>query len=88
MNLPAEITLDRDLLALDCLRDFHQLLFREFPCPHVAVHSGLLQDLQGCGLPDSVDVAERSFDALLVGDLDSENTCHIVWRRCERAKGA
>ena len=81
---PAKITLNRDSLALDHLRNLHQLIFRKLTGPQVVIHPGLLKNPEGGRWPNSVNVAERSFDALLVRDLDSKNTCHVVWRRCDR----
>ena len=75
---PAKITLDGNSLALDHLCNLHQLVFREFSSTQVVINPGLLKNSEGGRWPNSINVAERSFDALLVGDLDSKNTCHVA----------
>ena len=88
-----EISLNCDPLTLDHLGDLHQLILKQLTGAQVPINPGLLEDPQGTGGANPIDVTKRGFDSLLVGYFNSKNSCHVVKRLCDRiigpdAKGA
>lgn len=71
LALAAEISLHHDLLSLDDLCDFHELILAELSGADIRIDAGVLQDAARQGAADAEHVCERSFNALLVGDFDA-----------------
>ena len=80
-----KIALDRNTLTLDHLGDLHQLILKQLTGAQVPINPGLLEDPEGTGGANPIDVAKRGFDSLLVGYFNSKNSCFVVfigWLKC------
>ena len=76
----SEVTLDDDAFALDDRADLDQLVFAQFTCAEVGVDACLIKNADSRVVSDSINKVKRRFDALLVGDFDTENSCHdTLW---------
>lgn len=74
--LTTEVTLSDKLHALDGLNDLRKLIVGEFASADVGVDVGRGKDLAAQGKTDAIDVGQRVFDLLVVGDVDSEEAGH------------
>src|SRR5690554_5379109 len=75
LDLTAQFTLNTkvaDLLAQSLHFSFSQL-----PNPRVRADAGRVQDLLAAGRPNTVDVGESDFDALVAREVNTFDTCHI-----------
>lgn len=75
-DLLAELTLDLVVL-LDDATDRCDLDLREVMGADRAIDARLLQDLDGGVAADAENVGERNVDALVAGQVDALNACHI-----------
>ncbi len=73
-----EVTLNENAFSCDDLSNLDELLFSELASADVRIHCCLLEDALGHGWAYAIDVGKRSFDALLIRDFSTENTCHIL----------
>jgi hypothetical protein len=78
LKVPAEVTFDGDAVGLNDRNDDPDLLVGQFTRAGVRVDVRLAEDLLRERKADAIDVRERSFDALLIGDINAEESCHIV----------
>lgn len=78
LDVPAEITFDDVVVRLDVGNNGTQLLIGELTRAHVGIDIELLQNLFGEAWANAIDVRKRSFDALFVWNIDTEDTGHDV----------
>lgn len=78
LQFPAEVTFDNVVVRLDVGNDGTQLFVGQFTGAGIRIDINLLQDLFGEAWANAVDVGKRSFDALFVWNIDTENTSHGV----------
>ena len=79
LHFAAKIAFDDNLERIDRMDDGIQLLGRQFFGPDVRVHVGDLQDASRVTGTDTVNVGERSFDALVTGNLYSKKAWHNIF---------
>jgi hypothetical protein len=76
-DLLAEVALDLAFL-LDDGTNLVELVFVQRGHLGVRVNAGLIENLQGAGLADAIDVRERDASLLVGWQVDAGNTCHGV----------
>jgi hypothetical protein len=72
----AKIALDHDAFGLNHLSNPDELVFRELTRAEIRINASVIKNFGCRGTANSIHVRERSFDALLVGDFDTEDTGH------------
>lgn len=70
-DLPPQITFDDDSRAIDDMSNLSKLIVCQFSSPRVGVDPSLDEHFLGGGSTHSIDIGERRFDALLIGDFNS-----------------
>jgi hypothetical protein len=78
LQFPAEVTFDNVVVRLNVGDDGTQLFVGQFTGAGIRIDINLLQDLFSKAWADAIDVRKRSFDALFVWNIDTENTGHGV----------
>ncbi len=73
---PAKITLNR-VIGVDRLTNLKHFGVRQILHPAFGGDLQLARDFPGLGAPNAVDVGQRNLDALVGGDVDPGNTCHM-----------
>lgn len=76
LQFATQVTFDHDIRGVDRLTDGAQLIFSELTSAQVRVDTRLLQQTPGGHRADAVNVRERRFDALFVGNFYSEKSGH------------
>ena len=79
LHFAAKIAFDDNLERIDRMDDGIQLLGQQFFGPDVRVNVGDFQDASRITGTDTVNVGERSFDALVTGNLYSKKAWHNVF---------
>ena len=74
-HLAAEVALD-GVVLVDEVADAEEFFVGEVARRRPGIHAGGLKELARAGGADAIDVAQRDFDALLVGDVDAGNPRH------------
>lgn len=78
LQIPAKVTFDDVVVRLNVGDDGTQLFVGQFTGAGIRIDINLLQNLFGEAWADAIDVGKRSFDALFVWNIDTENTSHGV----------
>ena len=76
--LTAKVAFADDLHGLDGLNDLGHLVVGQLSCTDVGVDIGSSKDFAAKRKTDAIDVRQRVFDLLFVGDVDSEEASHDV----------
>src|SRR5690606_32126576 len=80
-DLPAQVTLHL-VVAFDVVAQCDELLVGEVLDADRLVDLGRLEDLDGAGAADAVDVGEGDHHALVARDVNAGKTCHAVLLEC------
>lgn len=75
-TLSTQSTLDLEI-PFDLTAKSVYVVVIEILCPTIGIHAAGRDDLMRAGRPDSVDVGERDFNALSLGEINTSNTCHF-----------
>jgi hypothetical protein len=74
--LATKVTFSDEFHGLDHLNDHSDLLVREFARSDVRIDIASGEDFSTEGKTDAINIRQRVFDLLFVGDIDSEETSH------------
>ena len=72
-DVTSEIALD-PVCPLNQIANFRRFVFREIFRAGVKVYANVPQHVAACTPADPIEVGERNFNALVVGDHDARNT--------------
>ena len=76
-SVSAQITFNIQVL-LNVITNFGNLILGKISATSIGINSGCLYDLSSSGTADTIDVSKADLNSLVVGQVNTRNTCHIV----------
>ncbi len=92
LQVPPQVTLNDDPFGSDDMGDLGELLVGQFTGARVRVDPCLLKDAPTRDPANAINIRKRSFNALLVGNVDAKYSSHYkvlirkVFVRCDRIR--
>ena len=65
-------------VMFDIFAQLAHIVFTQVLDPGVGIHFGHFKDLLAHGRADAVNVSQANLDALLSGQVNTRNTCHVL----------